>query len=63
MSDDLAPNLLDKRTIERNLRTGKVEDKQWEKHLKSLVDVSEKAVAVESNMGDIDEEEDDDSEE
>jgi len=60
--EELEARLMDKRTIERNLRTGKVEDKQWEKHLKSLTDVADKAMPVESTMADMDDE-DDDSEE
>jgi hypothetical protein len=48
MSDTLAPRLQDKRTIERHLRAGAVEDKAWEKHLKSLPDVADKAAPVDS---------------
>ena len=63
MSDQLDPKLLDKRTAERHLRTGKLEDKAWEKHLKSLPDVADKAVAVESTMADLDDDLDDDDDE
>ncbi|MBK7858683.1 MAG: hypothetical protein IPJ65_08685 [Archangiaceae bacterium] len=59
MSDQLDPKLLDKRTAERHIRTGKLDDKTWDKHLKSLPDVAEKAVAVESTMADIDDLDDD----
>jgi hypothetical protein len=60
MSEQLDPKLLDKRTAERHLRTGKLDDKLWDKHLKSLPDVAEKAVAVESTMADVDDEEEED---
>lgn len=32
----------DKRTVERYIRQGVVDEKAWEKHLKSLPDVAEK---------------------
>lgn len=32
----------DKRTIDRYIRQGTVDEKAWEKHLKSLPDVAEK---------------------
>ena len=59
MSEQADDKLLDKRTAERHLRTGKLDDKVWEKHLKSLPDVADKAVAVESTMADVDDLDDD----
>lgn len=32
----------DKRTVERYIRQGQIDEKAWEKHLKSLPDVAEK---------------------
>lgn len=32
----------DKRTVERYIRQGQVDEKTWERHLKSLPDVAEK---------------------
>lgn len=50
MSDTINPRHLDKRTAERYLRTGQLEEKTWEKHLKSLPDLAEKAVSVDTVM-------------
>jgi hypothetical protein len=38
----------DKRTIERYIRFGQVDEKAWEKHLKSLPDVAEKGARVQA---------------
>lgn len=66
MSDTIDPKLLDKRTAERHIRNGLLDDKAWDKHLKALPDVADKAVSVESTMADVDDlddDEDDDTEE
>jgi hypothetical protein len=63
MSDTIETKFTDKRTVERYIRSGQVDEKAWEKHLKSLPDLTEKAVKVESSLGDIDEDEGDDGEE
>jgi hypothetical protein len=60
MSDTLAPRHQDKRTIERHLRAGAVDEKLWEKHLKSLPDVAEKAAPVDSVLAPTDDEDEDD---
>jgi hypothetical protein len=60
MSEQLDPKLLDKRTAERHLRTGKLDDKAWEKHLKSLPDLADKAAPVEATMSDLDDDDIDD---
>ncbi len=52
MADTLDPKHLDKRTAERYLRTGQLDEKAFERHIKSLPDVSEKAVPVETLMDD-----------
>jgi hypothetical protein len=44
--------LLDRRTAERRIQAGLLDEKTWEEHLKSLPDVSEKAVTVSTRMFD-----------
>jgi len=63
MSDQIDPKHLDKRTAERYMRAGKIDDKAWEKHLKSLPDVADKAAPVEATMADVDDIDDDDDDE
>jgi len=50
MADTLDPKHLDKRTAERYLRSGQLDEKAFERHLKSLPDVAEKATVVETAM-------------
>ena len=50
MSDTVDIKFLDKRTADRYMRTGLLDEKDWDKHLKGLPDLTEKAVAVESTM-------------
>ncbi|MFT3708508.1 MAG: hypothetical protein QM817_12720 [Archangium sp.] len=38
----------DKRTVERYIRQGNVDEKAWEKHLKALPDVAEKGEKVQA---------------
>ncbi len=61
------PKYLDKRTAERYLRAGLTDEKAYERYLKSLPDVQEKSVPVETTMTDDedfeDEEEDDEADE
>ncbi len=52
MPDSLDPKLLDKRTAERYLREGLLDEKAYERHLKNLPDVAEKSAAVETSMAD-----------
>ncbi|HEY0707966.1 MAG TPA: hypothetical protein VGG33_14275 [Polyangia bacterium] len=62
MSDDEAkttPRLFDVRTIERNIRKGLTTRKDYDKYLKSLPDVAEKAAPNEPALADIDDDEDD----
>jgi hypothetical protein len=60
MSDTLSARHQDKRTIERHLRAGAVDEKNWEKHLKSLPDVADKAAPVDSVLSPTDDEDEDD---
>jgi hypothetical protein len=66
MADTLDPKHLDKRTAERYLRSGQLDEKAYERHLKSLPDVAEKAAVVETAMDgddfDMDEDMEDDEE-
>jgi hypothetical protein len=63
MADTLDPKHLDKRTAERYLRNGQLDEKAYERHLKGLPDVADKAVTIETAMDsdifDNDEDEDD----
>jgi hypothetical protein len=59
MADTIDPRFLDKRTAERYIRLGLLDEKTWEKHLKSLPDVSDKGAEVVTAIGAGDEGEDD----
>jgi hypothetical protein len=64
MAEPLDPKNIDKRTAARSLAQGEVDDKAWERYLKSLPDVTEKAAQVETTMADADDDIlDDDSDE
>ncbi len=68
MADTLDPKTLDKRTAERYLRTGQLDEKAYQRHLESLPDVADKAVPVETVMhdeleDDYDDEDDDEGDE
>jgi hypothetical protein len=67
MADTLDPKHLDKRTAERYLRSGQLDEKAFERHIKSLPDVAEKATVVETAMDgddfDMDDEDMEDDEE
>jgi hypothetical protein len=62
MADALDPKLVDKRTAERYLREGLLDQKAYERLLKSLPDVAEKAQAVQTSMAEEDEVEDSEEE-
>ena len=67
MADPIDPKYLDKRTAERHLRSGTLDDKEYASYLKSLPDVAEKSVPVETVMhdevDDFDDEDDEDEDE
>ena len=50
MADTLNPKHLDKRTAERYLRSGQLDEKAFERHLTELPDVADKAAPVETAM-------------
>jgi len=62
MADTMDPKFLDKRTMERYLRTGQLDDKTLERYLKGLPDVAEKAATVETAIDADDVDADDDYE-
>ena len=64
MADTLDPKHIDKRTYERYLRSGQLDEKAYEMHVKGLPDVAEKAAPVETSMldEDFDDELDEDTE-
>jgi hypothetical protein len=63
MAEPLDPKNIDKRTAARYLAQGELDDKAWERYLKSLPDVSEKAAQVETVMADTDDLLDDETDE
>lgn len=62
MANPTDPKQLDKRTAERYLRSGAVDEKAYQRHIETLPDVAEKSVPVETVMHDEIEDEDDDFE-
>ncbi|MBJ6761962.1 hypothetical protein JGU66_14400 [Myxococcaceae bacterium JPH2] len=50
MADNVDPKHLDKRTADRYLRGGQLNEKAYESHIKGLPDVADKAVPVETRM-------------
>ncbi|MGZ3459607.1 MAG: hypothetical protein ACXU86_14025 [Archangium sp.] len=52
MANPTDPKYLDKRTAERYVRSGVVDEKAYQRHLESLPDVADKSVPVETVMHD-----------
>ena len=50
MADTLDPKHIDKRTAERYLRSGQIDEKTYERYVKGLPDVADKAQPVETSM-------------
>jgi hypothetical protein len=63
MADAPDPKLFDKRVAHRYVRKGRLDEKEWDKHLKSLPDLADQAVPVESDLDGEDLDDDDDDEE
>jgi len=59
MPDTVDPKLVDKRTAERYLREGQLDQKAYERFLKTLPDVVEKSEPVTTSMAEDDEEPED----
>jgi hypothetical protein len=62
MADAPDQKLLDKRVAHRYVRKGRLDEKEWEKHIKSLPDLADQAVPVESEFDGEDFDDDDDEE-
>jgi hypothetical protein len=62
MADSLEPKDADKRTWQRYVVLGKLDEKSYERHLKSLPDLADKAAPMETVMfeNEIDEDEEQD---
>jgi hypothetical protein len=58
MADTLDPKNIDKRTYERYVRSGLLDEKAYEKHVKGLPDVTDKSLSVDTTMADADMDED-----
>lgn len=50
MADTLDPKYLDKRTAERYLRSGQLDEGTYKRHIEELPDVAEKSATVETAM-------------
>jgi hypothetical protein len=59
MADTLENKLVDQRVVRRNVRKGLVDEKDYERYLKSLPDVADQAVPVESEVEHVETGEDD----
>jgi hypothetical protein len=59
---EIENKLIDRRTAPRYLRKGVVDEKDYEKYLKSLPDLADQALPVEAAMDGEDDFEDDDEE-
>ena len=62
MPDETDRKLLDKRVAQRYIKKGRLDEKEWEKHLKGLPDLAGQAVPVESDLDDDLDDLDDDEE-
>ena len=51
MADEIDIRLIDKRVAQRYVKKGRLDEKEWERHLKSLPDLADQAVPVESDLG------------
>ncbi len=58
MAETLENKLVDKRVAPRNLRKGLLDEKDYDRYLKSLPDVAEQAVPVESEVEHVETDED-----
>jgi hypothetical protein len=65
MPEDIDLKLVDKRVVARYLEKGRLDEKDYEKHLMSLPDLAEEAVPIESDLEavDLEEEEEEEAEE
>jgi hypothetical protein len=54
MPDDIDRKLVDKRVVQRYLKKGRLDEKDYERHMKSLPDLADQAVPIESDLDDED---------
>jgi hypothetical protein len=52
MTDTLDTRLYDKRVVQRYLRKGKVDEKEYDRHMKALPDLIDLCIPVESEFED-----------
>jgi hypothetical protein len=52
MAESIDPRFLDKRTLERYLRNGQLDEKAFERHVKGLPDLADRTAIVETQMAD-----------
>jgi hypothetical protein len=50
MADPIETRLIDKRVAHRYVRKGIVDEKEYEKHIKSLPDLADQALTVEASI-------------
>jgi len=50
MADTFENKLVDKRVVQRYVKKGLVDEKEYEQHVKKLPDLADQAVAVESEI-------------
>jgi hypothetical protein len=62
VADSPENKLVDKRVAQRYVRKGIVDEKDWEKHLRSLPDLADSALPIEAAMEGMEVDEDDDVE-
>jgi len=60
MADAVVFKMFDKRVAHRYVKKGVLDEKEWERHMKSLPDLADQAVPVESDIDgdDLDDEDD-----
>jgi hypothetical protein len=63
MPDDNDRKLLDKRVVARYIKKGRLDEKDYDKHLKALPDLADQAVPVESDLDNDDLDDFDDTDE
>jgi len=59
MADTLENKVVDRRVVQRYLRKGLLDEKDYDQYLKKLPDVSEQAVPIESEIEHVDTDADD----
>ena len=60
MAETLDPKLFDKRTAARYRDSGLLDEKVWEKHVKSLPDLADECTSVDTRMSSEPDDEEDD---